>query len=34
MFCDAMAGPEAVTYIVNHADIQDIFCVPITLNTL
>ncbi|KAL3843960.1 hypothetical protein ACJIZ3_001363 [Penstemon smallii] len=27
-------GPDAVKYIVNHADIQAIFCVPNTLNTL
>nr|AIU99507.1 Long-Chain Acyl-CoA Synthetase [Salvia miltiorrhiza] len=27
-------GPDAVKYIVNHADIQAIFCVPSTLNTL
>ncbi|KAL6513355.1 Long chain acyl-CoA synthetase 7 peroxisomal [Orobanche gracilis] len=27
-------GPEAVKYIVNHADIQAIFCVPSTLNTV
>ncbi|XP_073147333.1 long chain acyl-CoA synthetase 6, peroxisomal-like isoform X1 [Henckelia pumila] len=27
-------GPDAVKYIVNHADIRAIFCVPNTLNTL
>ncbi|KAK9691893.1 hypothetical protein RND81_09G226900 [Saponaria officinalis] len=27
-------GPDAVKYIVNHADIQAIFCVPNTLNAL
>ncbi|XAR54657.1 Long-chain-fatty-acid--CoA ligase [Bertholletia excelsa] len=27
-------GPEAVKYIVNHATIQAIFCMPETLNTL
>ncbi|KAL5786612.1 hypothetical protein ACOSQ2_009004 [Xanthoceras sorbifolium] len=27
-------GPDAVKYVVNHADIQAIFCVPETLNTL
>uniref|UniRef100_A0A5B7AF08 Long-chain-fatty-acid--CoA ligase n=1 Tax=Davidia involucrata TaxID=16924 RepID=A0A5B7AF08_DAVIN len=27
-------GPDAVKYIVNHADIQAIFCVPQTLNSL
>ncbi|XP_009767906.1 long chain acyl-CoA synthetase 6, peroxisomal [Nicotiana tabacum] len=27
-------GPDAVKYIVNHADVQAIFCVPGTLNTL
>ncbi|XP_055816745.1 long chain acyl-CoA synthetase 6, peroxisomal-like [Solanum dulcamara] len=27
-------GPDAVKYIVNHADVQAIFCVPTTLNTL
>lgn len=27
-------GPDASKYIVNHADIQAIFCVPVTLNTL
>ncbi|KAL3631675.1 Long chain acyl-CoA synthetase 7 peroxisomal [Castilleja foliolosa] len=27
-------GPDAVKYIVNHADIQAIFCVPSTLNIL
>ncbi|KAK6143915.1 hypothetical protein DH2020_024263 [Rehmannia glutinosa] len=27
-------GPDAVKYIVNHAEIQAIFCVPSTLNTL
>ncbi|XP_074281284.1 long chain acyl-CoA synthetase 7, peroxisomal-like isoform X2 [Silene latifolia] len=27
-------GPDAVKYIVNHADIQAIFCVPSTLNAL
>lgn len=28
------AGPDAVKYIVNHASIQAIFCVPQTLNTV
>ncbi|KAL2468540.1 Long chain acyl-CoA synthetase 7 [Forsythia ovata] len=27
-------GPDAVTYIVNHADVQAIFCVTSTLNNL
>ncbi|KAK1380085.1 Long-chain-fatty-acid--CoA ligase [Heracleum sosnowskyi] len=27
-------GPDAVKFIVNHADVQAIFCVPQTLNTL
>lgn len=27
-------GPDAVKYVVNHADVQTIFCVPQTLNTL
>ncbi|KAF3944260.1 hypothetical protein CMV_029252 [Castanea mollissima] len=27
-------GPDAVQYVVNHADIQAIFCVPQTLNSL
>ncbi|KAJ8766303.1 hypothetical protein K2173_022362 [Erythroxylum novogranatense] len=27
-------GPDAVKYIVNHAEIQAIFCVPQTLNSL
>ncbi|CAA2958867.1 long chain acyl- synthetase 6, peroxisomal-like [Olea europaea subsp. europaea] len=27
-------GPDAVKYIVNHADVQAIFCVTSTLNTL
>ncbi|PON76407.1 2,3-dihydroxybenzoate-AMP ligase [Parasponia andersonii] len=27
-------GPDAVKYVVNHADIQAIFCVPQTLNSL
>ncbi|KAG6646024.1 long chain acyl-CoA synthetase 7, peroxisomal-like [Carya illinoinensis] len=27
-------GPEAVKYVVNHADLQAIFCVPETLNSL
>lgn len=27
-------GPDAVKYIVNHADVQAIFCVPATLNSL
>ncbi|KAJ6380234.1 hypothetical protein OIU76_016816 [Salix suchowensis] len=27
-------GPDAVKYVVNHADVQGIFCVPETLNTL
>ncbi|GMH13162.1 hypothetical protein Nepgr_015003 [Nepenthes gracilis] len=27
-------GPDAVKYIVNHADVQAIFCVPTTLNAL
>ncbi|KAJ9681988.1 hypothetical protein PVL29_018059 [Vitis rotundifolia] len=27
-------GPDAVKYIVNHADVQAIFCLPHTLNTL
>ncbi|CAN4111134.1 unnamed protein product [Withania somnifera] len=27
-------GSDAVKYIVNHADVQAIFCVPTTLNTL
>ncbi|KAL6582769.1 hypothetical protein OROMI_004847 [Orobanche minor] len=30
---NVMLGPKAVKYIVNHADIQAIFCVPSTLNT-
>ena len=28
------AGPDAVQYVVNHADIQAIFCVPQTLNSV
>lgn len=32
MFHDQSAGPDAVKYIVNHADIKAIFCVPSTLN--
>ncbi|KAG8363819.1 hypothetical protein BUALT_Bualt19G0061900 [Buddleja alternifolia] len=27
-------GPDSVNYIVNHAEVQAIFCVPSTLNTL
>ncbi|KAM7274114.1 hypothetical protein ACFE04_028778 [Oxalis oulophora] len=27
-------GPDAVKFVVNHADVQAIFCVPQTLNTL
>ena len=27
-------GPDAVKYVVNHADVQGIFCVPETLNTV
>ncbi|XP_050221364.1 long chain acyl-CoA synthetase 7, peroxisomal [Mercurialis annua] len=27
-------GPDAVKYVVNHANVQTIFCVPETLNTL
>lgn len=27
-------GPDAVKYVVNHADVQAIFCVPETLNTV
>ncbi|XP_065863366.1 long chain acyl-CoA synthetase 6, peroxisomal-like [Euphorbia lathyris] len=27
-------GPDAVKYIVNHADVQAIFCVPQTLHTM
>ncbi|XP_062084757.1 long chain acyl-CoA synthetase 7, peroxisomal-like [Humulus lupulus] len=27
-------GPDAVQYVVNHADVQAIFCVPQTLNSL
>ncbi|GMN43842.1 hypothetical protein TIFTF001_013030 [Ficus carica] len=27
-------GPDAVKYVVNHADMQAIFCVPQTLNSL
>ncbi|KAM7481378.1 hypothetical protein LguiB_005961 [Lonicera macranthoides] len=27
-------GPDAVKYIVNHADVQAIFCVPNTLNSM
>ncbi|XP_010546702.1 PREDICTED: long chain acyl-CoA synthetase 7, peroxisomal isoform X2 [Tarenaya hassleriana] len=27
-------GPDAVKYVVNHADVQAIFCVPQTLNML
>ncbi|CAA2958871.1 long chain acyl- synthetase 6, peroxisomal-like [Olea europaea subsp. europaea] len=30
----SFAGPDAVKYIVNHADVQAIFCVTSTLNTL
>lgn len=26
------AGPDAVNYIVNHADVQAIFCLPQTLD--
>lgn len=26
------AGPDAVKYITNHADVRAIFCVPQTLN--
>lgn len=28
------AGPDAVQYVVSHADIQAIFCVPQTLNSV
>lgn len=28
------AGPDAVEYIVNHAGVQAVFCVPQTLNTV
>lgn len=28
------AGPDAVKYVVNHADMQAIFCVPQTLNSV
>lgn len=28
------AGPDAVKYIVNHADLQAVFCEPKTLNTV
>ncbi|MFS7919196.1 putative long-chain-fatty-acid--CoA ligase [Helianthus anomalus] len=27
-------GPDAVKYIINHADVQAVFCVPSTLNVL
>ncbi|XP_071729803.1 long chain acyl-CoA synthetase 7, peroxisomal-like [Rutidosis leptorrhynchoides] len=27
-------GPDAVKYIINHADLQAVFCVPTTLNVL
>ncbi|KAI3805231.1 hypothetical protein L1987_27417 [Smallanthus sonchifolius] len=27
-------GPDAVKYIINHADLQAVFCVPSTLNVL
>ncbi|KAK1430041.1 hypothetical protein QVD17_12510 [Tagetes erecta] len=27
-------GPDAVKYIINHADLQAVFCVPATLNVL
>ncbi|RWR95381.1 AMP-dependent synthetase/ligase [Cinnamomum micranthum f. kanehirae] len=27
-------GPDAVKYVVDHANVQAIFCVPVTLNTL
>ncbi|XXG80802.1 hypothetical protein AAC387_Pa09g1579 [Persea americana] len=27
-------GPDAVKYVVDHASVQAIFCVPVTLNTL
>lgn len=27
-------GPDAVKYIANHANIEAIFCVPNTLNTV
>lgn len=30
----SFAGPDAVKYIVNHADVQAIFCVTSTLNTV
>lgn len=32
-FC-LVPGPDAVKYIVNHADIQAIFCVPNTLSAV
>lgn len=28
------AGPDAVKFVVNHAEIKAIFCVPQTLNTV
>ncbi|GKF60012.1 long chain acyl-CoA synthetase 6, peroxisomal-like protein, partial [Tanacetum coccineum] len=31
---DLPAGPDAVKYIINHADIQAVVCVPTTLNIL
>ncbi|GMY21555.1 long chain acyl-CoA synthetase 7, peroxisomal [Fagus crenata] len=33
-YAESNVGPDAVTYVVNHADAQAIFCVPQTLNTL
>lgn len=34
LLCFLSTGPDAVKYIVNHADVQAIFCVPTTLNTV
>ncbi|PHT41329.1 Long chain acyl-CoA synthetase 6, peroxisomal [Capsicum baccatum] len=34
LYMTLLVCPDAVKYIVNHADVQAIFCVPTTLNTL
>jgi hypothetical protein len=33
-FCKLSSGPDAVQFIVNHATVEVIFCVPQTLSAV
>ncbi|MFS7914606.1 putative long-chain-fatty-acid--CoA ligase [Helianthus anomalus] len=34
LYMTLLVCPDAVKYIINHADVQAVFCVPSTLNVL